>query len=273
MFIRLFVALFLLACTMAEAASLPVLTVEFSADRTMEIDQGTMHGRIVATPSVERSEVRIGDMSTVLILNKDKKTGYMLMPAQKMYQVMDFAQANKQAGAVVSEEVDVETVGQEVVSGQSATKYKFVMKDKSAGGFIWYTANGIAVKMDVVSKSGKDKTRMTVTLDNIRIAPQDPKSFEVPAGFAKLPSGGMLGAMTGTGAVRAPEPSGRTPYAGAGMASDIAEAATDAAVHTASAEAAGDVAEAIDNPIARSAGVAAARKVLGNFRGLLRKKQ
>ncbi len=247
MFIRLFAALFLFVCTMAEAARLPVLSVEYSADRIMEVDQGTMHGRIVATPSVERSEVRIGDMATVLIINKDNKTGYMLMPAQKMYQVIDFAQANKQAGAFVSEEVDFETVGQEVVSGQSATKYKFVMKDKSAGGFIWYTAQGIAVKMDVVSKSGKDKTRMTVTLDNIKIGPQDPKAFEVPAGYSKLPGGGMFGQVAG--------------------------AATNAAVHTASSEAAGDVAAAIDNPIARSAGVAAARKVLGNVRGLLRKKQ
>ena len=65
MFIRLFAALFLFVCTMAESANLPELTVEYSADRTMEVDQGTMHGRIVATPSVERSELRIGDMSTV----------------------------------------------------------------------------------------------------------------------------------------------------------------------------------------------------------------
>ena len=247
MFIRLFAGLFLFVCSMAEAATVPALTVEYSADRTMETDRDTLRGSIVATPSVERSEVRIGEMSTVLIINKEKKTGYMLMPAQKMYQVLDFARASKQAGTFANDQVDFETVGQEVVSGQTATKYKFVMKDKSAGGYVWYTASGIAVKMDVISKTGSAKTRMTITLDNIKVGPQDPKAFEVPAGFAKLPGG-------------------------AGMFGDVAGAATDAAVHTASAEATSDVAGAIDNPIARSAGVAAARKVLGRLPGLLRKK-
>jgi hypothetical protein len=46
--------------------------------------------------------------------------------------------------------------------------------------------------MDLLSKDGGDKSRTTVTLQNIQVGPQDRTSFEVPAGFNKLPGGGMF---------------------------------------------------------------------------------
>ncbi len=48
------------------------------------------------------------------------------------------------------------------------------------------------VKMDVLSKTGGDRSRTTVTLQNIQVGPQDRTAFEVPAGFSKLPGGGMF---------------------------------------------------------------------------------
>jgi hypothetical protein len=137
--------------------------------------------------------MRIGAMSAVMILRTDRKLGWMLMPAQKMYQELDFRQAAQQAGAVDQEQVELEVVGSETVSGLATTKYKFVTKDRSSGGFLWYSAEGIPVKMDVLSKTGRDKSRMTVTLDDIRVGPQDRSTFEVPAGFNRLPGGGMFG--------------------------------------------------------------------------------
>ncbi len=74
----------------------------------------------------------------------------------------------------------------------AAPGMEFVARDHSAGGFLWYSADGIPVKMDVLSKDGGDKSRTTVTLQNIKVGPQDRTAFEVPAGFSKLPGGGMF---------------------------------------------------------------------------------
>lgn len=63
-----------------------------------------------------------------------------------------------------------------------------LMKDGSGGGFIWITQDGIPVKMDFLGKSGRDKTRMTVTLTNLTIGPQDPALFEPPADYKAMPS-------------------------------------------------------------------------------------
>ncbi len=52
-----------------------------------------------------------------------------------------------------------------------AAKDKLVMKDGSAGGFMWFTKDGILMKTDTVMKSGRDKSRMTVTLKNLKMQP------------------------------------------------------------------------------------------------------
>lgn len=190
---RLVVLSWVLLYSAAEAASPPMLTVEYSANRRIESDQGVIDGSVAAAPGMERSEMRMGSMSAVMIVRSDRKVGYMVMPAQRMYQELDFAQAAQKTGTVAQDQVELETVGSETVSGLATTKYKFISKDRSAGGFLWYTAEGIPVKMDVLSKSDGEKSRMTVTLQDVRIGQQDRATFEVPAGFARMPGGGMFG--------------------------------------------------------------------------------
>lgn len=182
-----------LAAQAAHAATPPVLTVEYAADRKIETPAGDMQGRVHATPGMERNETRVGDMTSVMILRMDRKLGWMLMPTQKMYQQLDLDQAGKQAGAVSPEQTELELVGRETVSGQDTNKYKFVAKDKSSGGFLWYTDSGIPVKMDALSKTGGKSERMTVTLENITIGTQDPALFEVPSGYTELRGGGLSG--------------------------------------------------------------------------------
>ena len=188
---RILLACLSFASTSAMAATPPPLSVEYSADRRIESAGDTIEGRVLAAPGMERSELAMRGMSAVMILRTDRKVGWMVLPAQRMYQETSLAQATQQTGAVASDQVDLEAVGSETISGVATTKYKFVTTDRSSGGFLWYSAEGIPVKMDVLSKSGGDKSRTTVTLHNIQVGPQDRTAFEVPAGFTKLPGGGM----------------------------------------------------------------------------------
>jgi hypothetical protein len=181
----------------AQAGSLPVPTVEYSADRVIETEKGTFGGRIYAARDKERIEMSMQGMETVTILRRDRGVAWMLIPAQRMYQELDFAQAAEQSGAQPSDQVDITEVGSETIEGLSATKYKMLMKDGSGGGFIWITADGIPVKMDLLGRSGRDKTRMTVTLKNLVTGPQDASLFELPDGYSGMPSFKAFGAPAG----------------------------------------------------------------------------
>jgi hypothetical protein len=194
-------ALAIVACVAAfaapsRAAPLPVPTAEYSADRVIESEAGTMQGKVYATKDKERTETTMQGMTSVMIIRRDKKLGYMLMPMQKMYRQMDFGQAQQQSGSQPADDVDISEVGSETIEGQATTKYKLVLKDGSAGGFMWITRDGIVMKMDTLMKSGRKKTRMTITLQNLKIGPQDPALFEVPAGYAAMPSFGGIGGFS-----------------------------------------------------------------------------
>lgn len=185
----------------AQSAGLPIPTVEYSADRVMETESGTFEGKVYSAKDKERSETQMKGMTSVMIVRRDKQLGYMLMPMQKMYQQMDFANAQKQSGGQAGDQATITEVGSDTIEGQPTTKYKLVMKDGSAGGFMWFTRDGILMKMDTVVKSGRDKSRMTITLKNLKIGSQDASLFEVPSGYTAMPSfGGGMNAMGNRGA-------------------------------------------------------------------------
>jgi hypothetical protein len=186
----------------AQGSGLPMPTVEYSADRIMETEAGTFEGKVYSAKDKERTETSMRGMTSVMILRRDKQLGWMLMPAQKMYQQMDLAKAQAQTTGQQQDQVDITEVGSETVEGQSATKYKLIMKDGSAGGFMWFTKEGIMVKMDTVVKSGRDKSRMTVTLKNLKVGSQDASLFELPAGYNAMPSFGGMGGLGAAGGKR-----------------------------------------------------------------------
>lgn len=192
-------ALALAASPAAAQTPLPVPTVGYTADRTVETEAGTFTGKVYAMPDRDRAETTMSGMTTVMIIRRDTNSGLMLMPAQKLYREMDFAEAQKQTGAVPPQNMTIEAIGPDTVEGVSTTKFKLVMKDGSAGGFMWFTPEGIAVKMDLLQKNGKKTERMTMTLKNLQIGTQDPALFELPAGYTNMGGFGGMKALGGLG--------------------------------------------------------------------------
>lgn len=196
MLIRLFALLWIILCSVAANAAnggLPELTVEYAADRLIETEDGAFTGRVFVAGEKHRSEINMGGMESVTILRLDRRLGWMLMPAQRMYRELDLAEARRHAGTGPQEDVQIDPVGSETIEGFETTKYRLVLKDGSAGGFMWVTAAGVPVKMDLLQKEGRRKARVTITLRNLEIGPQDPKLFELPEGYGAMPGGNLFG--------------------------------------------------------------------------------
>ena len=176
------------------AALPPEVQVDYSADSTMETEGGmTMKSRIYHTANKDRMEMGGSDGMTSIV-RKDKKVVLQLMGNMYMEMPMD---ASNTSGMDAFDIVEQAEVGQETISGIKTTKFKIVAvkKDGSGkfGGFFWTTKEGITVKMDMLSKDGDKKMRMTSALTNLKIEKQDPALFEVPAGYTKNDMGAMMG--------------------------------------------------------------------------------
>lgn len=191
--------------TMASVAGaqtpLPVPTVEYSADRIVQSSAGTFTGKIYATPDKERADTQMTGVETVMITRRDKDVSWNVMPAQKMYMETDVRSAREHT-AGMSADVTIAEVGPETVEGIATSKYKLLMKDGKAGGFMWFTAEGIMVKMDAVQKEGKESSRITMTLKNVQIGPQDPQLFEVPSDYTKMAGGMAFGGFSKGGGLK-----------------------------------------------------------------------
>lgn len=184
----------LLAPLAVSAAPPPEVQVDYSADSTMETEGGmTMKGRIYHSTNKERMEMGGSDGMTT-ITRKDKKVVWQLMGNMYMERPMDVSNAS---GMDAFDLIEQAEVGQETISGIKTTKSKVVAvkKDGSGkfGGFFWTTKEGITVKMDMLSKEGDKKMRMTSELTNLKIEKQDPALFEIPAGYTKNDMGAMMG--------------------------------------------------------------------------------
>ncbi len=176
------------------AASLPEVKVDYSADSTMETEGGmTMKSRIYHTTDKDRIEMG-GSDGMATITRKDKKVVWQLMGNMYMEMPMD---ASNTSGMDAFDLVEQAEVGQETINGVKTTKSKVVAvkKDGSGkfGGFFWTTKEGITVKMDMLSKEGDKKMRMTSELTNLKIEKQNPALFEIPAGYTKNDMGTMMG--------------------------------------------------------------------------------
>lgn len=184
----------LLISVTVNAAPLLEAQVDYSADRTMETEGGmAIKSRVYHTADKHRVEMGGPDGMTTII-RKDKKVIWQLMGDMYMEMPMNDSNASDTDAFEIVEQTEV---GQETVNGMKTTKSKVVAvkKDGSGkyGGFFWTTKEGIPVKMDLLSKEGEEKIRMTSELTNIKREKLNPALFEIPAGYTKNDMGAMMG--------------------------------------------------------------------------------
>ncbi len=199
----------LLAWLPVDAAQPSRPQVEYSADSTIQNEEGTIQQHVYVTPTKERKEMLTGEGDGgIQIFRYDTKVMWILMPSEKMY--MENSIMGKTKGNDTSQWTYEDTVmGEETLNGMKVTKYKTIATStdgKKYGGFSWRTKEGISIKQDLLYKEGNEKKRMLTELKNLMIGRQDPSLFEIPEGFTKFDMGGMM-----SGAMGRPDMSGMPP--------------------------------------------------------------
>lgn len=174
--------------------------VGYSADMKMDMSEGRdgkrmiVKGKIYASPNgSERREIVAEGQKNVIIKRRDKQVTWILMPQQKMY-MENRAGENERDPEGKMQEGDVKftKLGSETVNGMRTTKYKIEAVHKDGGRFIghrWVTKQNIPVRMEGTSNGN----RIRIDYTNIKTGKQDPRLFEIPAGYQKFATPGMPG--------------------------------------------------------------------------------
>ncbi len=175
------------ACAAGNAAAADP-AVEYSADVSLETEDGTIQYRTHRAPGKDRMEMSLGESQTI-IRRDDKQVTWMLMPSEQIYLEMPAGGGDAPASDRDYKMLERTAVGEETLDGLRTTKSKVVMADAKGNkfaGFWWDTPEGITVKMDAISVEGNAKKRVKMVLSNLKVERQDPALFEIPAGFQKM---------------------------------------------------------------------------------------
>ena len=170
----------------------------FSGTRHMETKEGQIESFVRQDGGKMRMEMNAGGMSAVVITREDTGKNYMLMPSMNMYREMDIKGLQESGNSDVDFS-EASEVGREAINGYDCTKYKAKFKDKQGGqggGYYWVSDDGILMKVDMIYQSRKQKgQRMIMEMRDVKIGPQDPSEFEVPAGYSEMGFGSMMNQM------------------------------------------------------------------------------
>ena len=181
--------------------------VEYSADVTIATDDETIEGKVKRAPEKERSELTVKGESVVRIIRLDRKLVWSLSPEDKLYleSSLDEALGRQPGNEGKPQEPQLTFTpdGSETIDGRNATKQTVRGKNEDGSpieGAVWVSDDGIVLRVDsvVVDEDG-GRHRIRMELHHLRVAPQDPKLFEIPAGY-KRASQYQLGAPSGVGA-------------------------------------------------------------------------
>lgn len=153
---------------------------EFSADVVTTTKEGTYSGKIFVTKDKVRTELT----EAITITRMDKKVAWMLMPAEKTYMEQPF-DPNEivTASEKFPGEIERTLIGQELVDGKTADKYRIVYETEGVREtvFQWIEASS-----NIPVKTEAEDGSWTVEYKNLKIGAQPESLFEIPADYTKI---------------------------------------------------------------------------------------
>lgn len=191
--VSVMIAAFAMAAT---AADLPASNAAYSADSRIRVGEIELVGRVYHDRGLERREITIEGVEQVVIRRPDLNHVYVVMPAFGMGVETNLDAVPTLASDAVLEGLQAEAVGHEWVAGLPATKYRLTGTDPAGGlfdGFIWFSEDGIALRVSGTVSAGGRTEAIDMRLDNVRVGPQDPSLFERPDTVTFMPFGPGVG--------------------------------------------------------------------------------
>jgi hypothetical protein len=172
----------------AGAAIVGDASVPYSATRTVIIDRKTYLDKVFHVPGMEREDVAINGVAMEFILNLDRGHGAAVLPGLGSY--LEFPlpplMGELDRGRLAGKEA-----GEDRIDGIRATRYRidFTATDGVKGeGALWLSRDNILLRIEGrIVRPGHRPTRVSMTLTDLRLAPQDRSLFIIPNGLHKIP--------------------------------------------------------------------------------------
>jgi len=164
---------------------------DFSADVIHTVGKKVTNEKVYSSEKAVRIEKEEKGKQSITIMRLDRKAVYVLMPAQKTYLDMGSLGEGSMdlANSVAGAKVQREPLGSEPVGAYHCDKYRV---QTTYEGHVYTGLEWDAKELSGFPvKQGDEKGGWFKEYQNVRLGPQDPSLFEIPAGYKKMDMGGM----------------------------------------------------------------------------------
>ena len=162
----------------------------FSADQVRTAGKRVTTGKVYGNEKALRIETEHRGRKSILITRLDRKVVWSLMPDQKMYAEMSSLGKDEFASGLEGAKVEKQSLGTEQVGPYQCDKYRL---QTTYEGHVYTSIEWNAKELNGFPvKRASEKGDWTVEYQNIKLGPQDPSLFEIPEGYKKLSTGGLV---------------------------------------------------------------------------------
>jgi len=186
---------FAMACALL--LSVPVIHAQahnpsFSADQVQVINKKTTTSKVYSSEKAIRVEKEEKGKPSITIMHLDRKSVWVLNPDQKTYMDMGSigAAGADMASSMEGAKIQRDPLGSEDVGAYHCDKFHV---QTTYEGRVYNSIEWDAKELDGFPvKQADDKGKWSKEYQNVKLGPQDPSLFEIPAGYQKIDLGGLF---------------------------------------------------------------------------------
>ncbi len=172
----------------AEAQPMSLHIPPFSADNVRTVGTRTTTGKVYATPTAMRIENDQNGRKSIFIVRFDRKAMWTLLPDRKMYMELPWGSQAEWASMLEGVKVQRDPLGSEQLGPYHCDKTRVRVTYQ---GSVITTIQWAAKELNgFVVKKQEEKEQWSTEYRNVKLGPQDPSLFELPAGYQKMSLGG-----------------------------------------------------------------------------------
>ena len=165
----------------------------FSTDQVQVMGKRTTTSKVYSSEKAVRIEKEEKGKQSITIVYLDRKAVWVLNPAQKTYIDMGGigAAGAEMASSMEGAKVQRDPLGSEQVGAYHCDKFHV---QTTYEGKVYNSVEWDAKELDGFPvKQADEKGSWSKEYQNVKLGPQDPSLFEIPAGYQKIDLGGMFG--------------------------------------------------------------------------------
>lgn len=178
------------------AAGLPPQRASYSATQTLSVNGVELSAQVNHQRGMERRRMTADGLASLVLIRPDKGKAWQIQPDMGL--ALELPISDPEVGIDLSRlhTLDARPVGRETVAGLPVTKYRVSGAYPEGGGFdgnVWSTDDGLYARVEGTATDGGEPQAVRLTLDAVRVGPQEPAFFDLPQGLSIMSLGVIEG--------------------------------------------------------------------------------